>query len=201
MIPEINLLPDKESQFDRFTVIFYLLVALWIVLTGLFIFQNFHAKKEIKQLTNQTEQLTAEKDVLERELADAAGGLAEQLRQSVTKLDQMILSTSKVLTGLVFLLPDEHSYLSEYTYNGDEVTVQTQFETLDGVAEYVAELNSSKYFSDVKVESVETFNIENADEEGMDVSRYFRQLPRYDARITAVIEPESLLPPGGEKDE
>lgn len=75
------------------------------------------------------------------------------------------------------MLPD-YAYLSEYAYDEGSITIQSQFETMDVAAEYVARLVGSDYINDVKVDEIETFTIDEDEED--DTS--YTTVPRYDVR-------------------
>lgn len=79
------------------------------------------------------------------------------------------------------------------------MTIQTQFESLDMVASYVSKLNGSKFFTDVKVDSISTFSLEESEDNTEAVN--FKEMPRYDVNMSIVINLSSLLPAGGEADE
>ncbi|WP_033828290.1 PilN domain-containing protein [Bacillus andreraoultii] len=197
MIPEINLLPEKDRQSERSTLLFFIVFIVWFLLVGFMTFHYFQAKSDLKLFQSRTESLTLEKQLLESEMNNESTGMG--LADAVRYAEKLTVPTSKVINELLHLLPNEESYLNQYSYSTGQVTVQAQFESLDMVAAYVEKLNTSKYFSDVKVDNISTSSLEESEEENDE--KRFEEMPRYDVSLSIAVYLPALLPTGGEADE
>lgn len=197
MIPEINLLPEKDRRSERSALLFIIVFVVWFLLVMFMAFQYFQAKSDMKLFQSRAESLALEKQLLESEINNTSTGMG--LAEVVSYAEKLTVPTSKVINELLHLLPNEESYLNQYSYSTGQVTVQAQFESLDMVATYVEKLNSSKYFTDVKVDNISTFSLEESEEEN-DEQR-FEEMPRYDVSLSIAVYLPALLPTGGEADE
>ena len=173
MQPDINLLPKYERQRSILSIIFISGFVIWLLVASLLTYQYVHTKSALKQINAQVEELTEKKANLEREAAAMQSFEQASLASAVEYAESVTFPTSRLIDNLIELLP-EHSYFSNYDYNEGEVKIQSQFETMDVAAEYVAKLVASDYINEVKVEKVESFDIEGSDQ------IRFNTLPRYD---------------------
>ena len=160
MIPDINLLPQRDRQSEKTTVLIVGLLIIWALILSFLIFNYFQTKAEVNELNNKVASLSENKAELESKVSGrgTSNGVLS-LANAVSFTENLILPTSLVIDELFLQLP-AYSYISEYAYNHGEVTVQSQFETLDKVAEYVTNLENTTMFSDVKVETIEAFQLE-----------------------------------------
>ncbi|MED4851168.1 PilN domain-containing protein [Caldifermentibacillus hisashii] len=197
MIPEINLLPEKDRVSQRSMFIVLAISMIWVFLLIFMVIQYFQIKGDIAVFQSKEEMLTAQKAGLEKQTEDATNEVGYP--EAVAYIEKYIVPTSNVIKELIHLLPNDKSYLSNYSYDGNNVTIQTQFESLDMVASYVSKLNGSKFFTDVKVDSISTFSLEESEDNAEAIN--FKEMPRYDVNMSIVINLSSLLPAGGEADE
>jgi Tfp pilus assembly protein PilN len=198
VIPEINLLPEKDRASQRSTFIVLAISIIWVFLLVFMVIQYFQIKGDIAVFQSKAEMLTAQKAGLEKQTDDATNEVGYP--EAVAYVEKFSVPTSNVIKELIRLLPNDKSYLSNYSYDGHNVTIQTQFESLDMVADYVSKLNGSTLFTEVKVDSISTFSLEESeDNETEEVN--FKEMPRYDVNMSIVINLSSLLPTGGEADE
>ena len=173
MQPDINLLPKYERQSSFISIIFISAFVIWLLITALLIYQYVSTKSSLKQVNTQVEQLTEKKTNLEQEVAAMQSVEQESLASAVEYAESVTFPTSRLIDSLINSLP-EHSYFTNYDYNEGEIKIQSQFETMDVAADYVAKLVASDYINEVKVEKVEAFDIEGSDQ------IRFNTLPRYD---------------------
>lgn len=197
MIPEINLLPEKDRVNQRSTFIVLAISMIWVFLLIFMVIQYFQIKGDIAVFQSREEMLTAQKAGLEKQTEDATNEVGYP--EAVAYVEKYTVPTSNVIKELIHLLPNDKSYLSNYSYDGNNVTIQTQFESLDMVASYVSKLNGSKFFTDVKVDSISAFSLEESEDNTEAVN--FKEMPRYDVSMSIVINLASLLQAGGEADE
>lgn len=173
MQPDINLLPKYERQSSFISIIFISAFVIWLLITALLIYQYVSTKSSLKQVNTQVEQLTEKKTNLEQEVAAMQSVERASLASAVEYAESVTFPTSRLIDNLINSLP-EHAYFSNYDYNEGEIKIQSQFETMDVAADYVAKLVASDYINDVKIEKVEAFDIEDSDQ----IS--FNTVPRYD---------------------
>lgn len=173
MQPDINLLPKYERQSSFISIIFISAFVIWLLITALLIYQYVSTKSSLKQVNTQVEQLTEKKTNLEQEVAAMQSVERASLASAVEYAESVTFPTSRLIDNLINSLP-EHAYFSNYDYNEGEIKIQSQFETMDVAADYVAKLVASDYINDVKVEKVEAFDIEENDQVN------FNTVPRYD---------------------
>ena len=173
MQPDINLLPKYERQSSLISIIFISAFVIWLLVTAFVIYQYVHTKSSLKQVNAQVEELTEKKTNLEQEVAAMQSVEQESLASAVEYAESVTFPTSRLIDSLINSLP-EHAYFTNYDYNEGEIKIQSQFETMDVAADYVAKLVASDYINDVKVEKVEAFDIEENDQVN------FNTVPRYD---------------------
>lgn len=198
MIPDINLLPSRDRRNNRSSSIFIILIIIWVLLLALLLFQYFQAKSDYSLLNSKVESLTLEKTALETQISNSQSTHpALSLGEAVGYVEKLTAPTSKIIEELLVLLP-QHSYISSYSFTDGEVSIQTQFERLDSVASYVTNLESSNLISDVKVNTISTFTL---DQEQV-IEDQFDEVPRYDVSFSIVVNmPSLLVETGGEENE
>ncbi|MEK5322769.1 PilN domain-containing protein [Aeribacillus sp. FSL M8-0254] len=200
MIPEINLLPKSERQSSSFLIIFISFLIVWLICLSIIVYQYIHTKNEKKLADTRIENLKMDKEILETQVENQKNGQSGSLEEAVAKAEELTAPTSHLIEELLELLPN-HSYLSHYEYENKQLSIQTQFESLDVAASYVAKLVSSPLFTNVRIKEIKTFTFEEASEEQAD-EEMFKEIPRYDVNIilethSSALEDEN----GGEEDE
>lgn len=203
MIPDINLLPAKERNRDKLYIILLMILIVWIIFLAVIFLQYYLTKSTNEALQARVASLEMEKTTLESQLQNQAPGLAtDDYIGSISYVEQLTFSTSKIIKELKHWLP-EYSYLTNYQYNVGQVTIQTQFDSLDRIAQYVKSLNQSELFFDVKVDHISTFRIEERETDAVDdpiVNVEFDEMPRYDVSFSLVINMAAILQDtGGEE--
>ncbi|WP_062355439.1 PilN domain-containing protein [Bacillus kwashiorkori] len=197
MLPEINLLPKYEKENSIIQLIVLIFIILWALLLSFIVFQYFQTKSDKQVLDQRIETLTLEKSTLETKLTNQNSEEKATLADAVNYAQMLTAPTSKLVEELLALLP-ENSYLSSYSYGSSQLSVQTQFESLDIVATYVRSLVASPFFTDVKVNNISTFTIE----EVADSEEKYDTIPRYDVSFSLSVNRSALvLEDGGEDHE
>lgn len=200
MIPDINLLPSKERDSDKTSFILLIVLIIWTILLGVIILQYFLAKNANDTIQSRVESLQMQKGALEAQLQNQQSQrVVVSLAKSVEFAEKLTAPTSKIIKELNELLPD-YSFLTDYNFNAGQVSIQTEFDSLNQVAEYVTSLNQSEIFSDVKVDNISTFRIEEGTEEEV-TDAVFEEMPRYDVSYSLEINMPALLPDTGGEDD
>ncbi|RLL47867.1 hypothetical protein D8M04_00890 [Oceanobacillus piezotolerans] len=181
MLPDINLLPKYERQNSLAFTLFITGLVTCLLLFAVLIYFFITLKDNLAETEESISQLTEEKSLLEARMnalmtEDESGGSFES---AVTYAESYIIPTSDFIHELITLLP-ENSYLNNYNYDYQSVTVETQFETMNDAAGYIAVLQNSNYIDDVVINDITTLDpvAEQTAEEGMG-SKFFDVIPRY----------------------
>lgn len=192
MIPEINLLPQRDARQRTNRLVLLGGLTLWILLLALIIVQYFLAKQDLEFAEHRLEQMEQEKVVLEERLAK----MAEEertitLQEAVDFVERLTLPTSVIIEELLELLP-EQSHLTYYSFSSGAVDIEVEFESLNRVAEYVANLDHSELFNDVKVDVISTQQLEEMESREGDNSVIFSILPRYSVDFSLQVNMREL---------
>lgn len=197
MVPEINLLP----QFERRKSSNLLLIMGGIVIGLLIVFlciQYFSLKKEINGLEAEETQLVVERDLLSAEISSVNPEEQGTHSTAVTFVEKVSYPVSPLIDEIYSLI-EANTYLRSYLFDETGILLSADFETMNEISLYIEKLLNSNYFSDVKVESVSTFEpVGEQDAETEDVN--FDVQWRYSATIHLEIN-ESYLSEGGTRDE
>lgn len=187
MLPDINLLPEKERTSSFLFIIFMISTALLFLVAGLFVYTYFQTKETLSVKEQAEEELALEKTRLENELSRLRSSDEEGLQQAVSFLEHVSHPTYVMIDELLYFLPD-HGYMSDYEYNYDHIVVEAQFESLREASFYTEKLvHESIYLSDVEIDEVESFVIEEVE----NVSPY-ETIPRYNVTFTLALDVETL---------
>ncbi|MFO7341566.1 MAG: hypothetical protein C0P66_004120 [Bacillaceae bacterium] len=196
MIPDINLLPEFERERPKTKLIFLLLVLLWLLLFAGLCLIYWQTKNDNAFLRTAEQNLTMEKAALETKLSQNGQEEGPSLENLVAYAEGLTAPASLLIEHLKELLP-ENGYLVQYSYDDGQLSVVTDFETLTDLSAYVEKLGASEFFSDVKVNEVSAFRLEEGEEEQTD----FAVVPRYEATIQLDVNRGALKKSGGEQGE
>jgi len=178
MLPDINLLPKYDRQNSLTYILFLIGLFLGlIVLIGLIVYY-FYIRGSLEDTSQRLSQVQQEKQLFEEQFTKLELEETDTFQTVYTYIDQQIVPTSYLIDELINRLPDS-SYLSRFNYNYQTVDIETQFETMSDTATYVEELIRSEYVHGVKVDQVNTFEldpIETTEEESDDI---YDTVPRY----------------------
>ena len=190
MVPDINLIPKVEGH-QQGSKLFYLLLGIVALLVlSLCLWQYFGAKAQITDLQAEESNLMAQRDEL---LAQTITPENEgSLEQSLQFVEQVSYPVSPLIEEIQGLQPN-NSYLRDYAFNPESVTLTIDFETLSDVATYVSRLSNSAYFTDGQVLSITNSGLgEELDTEETN----FDVIPRQSVEITLLIN-NAYLATGG----
>ncbi|MER2170838.1 MAG: hypothetical protein ABS938_09385 [Psychrobacillus psychrodurans] len=194
MVPEINLLPqiEKRKSSKLLLIIGAILITLLLMF---FCIQFFTLNKEIKFLKSEESQLVAERDLLNAKIST----LDTEDQGSHTSSVDFVESVSYPVSPLideVYSLIGVNSYLRSYIFDETGILLSADFETMYEISSFIERLLNSAYFSDIKVETLSTF--EPLGEQGVEVEKEvdFDVQWRYSATIHLEIS-QTFLSEGG----
>lgn len=196
MIPNINLMPKIEkgptSLKFAFILVGILSVLTIIILTLLY----FGAKEEIVDATSTRDTLIATRDELQRNVSSLDTQNQGSLQESVTFVERVSYPVTPIVKETKNLLPTD-TYLRSYEFSTTGVALIVDLETLNAVSIYVSNLKKSPYFNDVKVGTIEAFEIDSMNEEQQEPQ--FAEVPRYEIEIELTINEEYIAAGGDEQ--
>lgn len=195
MIPDINLLPKLEKQQTTSKLFYLILAAATILALAFFAWQYFSATSSISALQAQEANLQQHRDQLQMDLTDMSANQQTSFEDTVDYID-LISYPILPLIGEIEGLQPNNSYLRNYSFGVDTVTITVDFETLSDVSNYLSRLKNSAYFVDVQISNISQFDLGNETETGTDEEENFNVLPRQSANITLTID-EIYLASGG----
>jgi|SRR5690625_132843 len=164
MIPNINLLPQIERQNIVLYRIFIIgLIVVLLAFIGL-TYTFFHTKGNISKIAEQNEQLTEQRALLEVQLANVGSHQPESLESAVHFAKEQVVPTSMLIEEFNNLLPN-HAYLTTYEYMFRTVEIESQFESKSDISTYIISLLGSGYMRDVRVDQIETNELDTIDHE------------------------------------
>lgn len=194
MIPEVNLLPQRDvtETKNRWLVIGGLL--LWLVLLIMLIVQYVIANNDLKLANSRIVSLESEQVLLEKQLdVQQLSEDAFTLREAVEYVEQLTVPTSIIIEELIEFLPDR-SYLTGYSYSNGELSIQVEFESFNRIAEYIADIKTSPLFRDIQVSAITIEDlIESGEEEEV---TDFSIVPRYHVDFSLQINMAQLAERG-----
>ncbi|MCU9614019.1 PilN domain-containing protein [Caldibacillus lycopersici] len=153
MIPNINLLPKYERKDSRIFIIVLTIAVAWLLLLLFSIYQYVLANSDIKLLQKQTESATLERAVLEKQLHMIDVEQLATIQDAITYVEGITVPTSIVIEELNQLLPNT-SYLRQYSYNNGEISIQSEFASMNTIAQYITALDASEIISDAVVNTI-----------------------------------------------
>ncbi|MBS3682030.1 PilN domain-containing protein [Ornithinibacillus massiliensis] len=184
MLPEVDLLPKIERQNSAVYILFVSGLLLFLLLLLVFIYSFFTTKHALGEVEQNLAEVNEEKTVLlERITSLKESNDKDTYGQVMAYTEHQIIPTSRFIDEIIALLP-ESGYLSSYTYNYQSVTIETQLETMSDVAAYFSELNASPFITDVKVNQMNTFDI-NSNQDRTDM---YEVIPRYTVNYTIDVD-------------
>lgn len=157
MIPDINLLPQRERKTAGGNWLFPVFGILFILTFGFMVFQYLTLSKDIASLEKKEATLTSEKAVLEEEVYDLRELDGEDLETSIRFIESISYPVSPLIDELNRYLED-HAYLRNYSFREDKVSFSVDFETITDVSTYIDNLLRSPYFKDVIINGMSSFD-------------------------------------------
>ena len=155
MVPEINLLPQIERR--KSSKLLLIISVILISLLLLFLcFQFFTLNKEIKNLKSEEIQLVEERNLLSAEVSTLESGDQGSHSSSVAFVESVSYPVSPLIDE-IYSLVEVNSYLRSYLFDETGILLTADFETMNDISTFIERLLNSNYFSDVKVETLSSF--------------------------------------------
>ena len=193
MIPDINLIPKLEKSQQGSKLLYILLAIIALLVLSLFLWQYFSARAEIAELKREETNLIAKRDQLNQDFVAQQPANEGTLEQSLQFVEMVSYPVSPLINEIQGLQPS-NSYLRNYSFSAESVSISIDFETLSDVATYVSRLTNSAYFTDGQVLSITNSGL--GEDLGTDDTTDFDVIPRQSVQITLLIN-ESYLATGG----
>ncbi|MEC1179242.1 hypothetical protein P9B03_12165 [Metasolibacillus meyeri] len=194
MIPDINLLPHISRSESNFKIFYSILAIGTLLILSFIVWQFFSTKSEITQLTNEQQTLQAEKERLQNEYDMLLNKNTGSIEQAVTFVEKVSYPVSPLVDEVrALLLPN--SYLRNYIFGEDRVTVKADFETFTDISKFIALLEQSQYFSDIQLGTVADFEVDPNGVNDNEVD--FNSISRYSVQIELYIDKIYLAIGGG----
>ena len=188
MVPEINLLPQSEKKNTSSTLLYAALIAITAILLAYMIMLYFGAKSDLSTLTKEEQSVTLQRDELQQKITEANSLSAGSLAQSVKFVENVTYPVTPVITEIERLLSD-HTYVREYAFDEESMTVTIDFETMNAISTYVEKLGASAYFADRQVDTIDELDISLGDQTNDKTNaEKFNEIPRYTAKIKLFID-------------
>ena len=193
MIPDINLIPKLEKSQQGSKLLYILLAIIALLVLSLFLWQYFSARAEIAELKREETNLIAKRDQLNQDFVAQQPANEGTLEQSLQFVEMVSYPVSPLINEIQGLQPS-NSYLRNYSFSAESVSISIDFETLSDVATYVSRLTNSAYFTDGQVLSITNSGL--GEDLGTEDTTDFDVIPRQSVQITLLIN-ESYLATGG----
>ena len=190
---EINLLPERERKKSNTMLIYAITLILFLTILVWFFIQYITLTRDIENFSSEETYSLEEQADLTTYLASAENLSEGDLNSSVSFAENISYPVSPLLIEIDSLL-EEHTYLRQYEFLEQQITLTVEVETMSTVSRLVSNLSASEYFNDIKVQSVTSFDIDSSTEEN---KVYFEIIPRYSAELNLVID-SAYLKNGGE---
>lgn len=187
MVPEINLLPQMERKSGGSKWGNLLIVLAFIAVVGGLAFQYFSLTSSVKTLQADQQALLADKTTIETRISELEQPEQIDLATMVGVLETITYPVSPLLKEINVYRGD-NVYLREFILTENEIEFVMDLETMPEVATYVGDLVGSAYFTDIKVDEIETFGPAERERtlESFDV------VSRFANRFTVTIDPTYL---------
>lgn len=196
MIPNINLMPKIEKGPTSLKFAFILVGILSMLTIILLAFLYYSAKNEIADAISTRDTLIATRNELQVNVTSLDTKNQESLQESVTFVERVSYPVTPIISETKNLLPP-NTYMRSYEFSTLGVTVIVDLETLNAVSVYVSDLKNSPYFNDIKVGTIEAFEIDSMKEELREPQ--FAEVPRYVIEIELTINEEYIAARGEEQ--
>ena len=168
-------------------IILIVTVLLW------FFIQYMSLKGDIELLENEEIYSIEEKTDLADYMSTVDLSSEGDFPSSVAFAETISYPVSPLLIEVDTLI-EEHTYLRQYEFLEQGMTLVVDVETLSSLSYLVTNLLNSEYFTDAKIENIGNFNPSNSTENN---EVHFNIIPRYSATLTLEID-SGYLKSGGE---
>lgn len=189
MNPEINLLPVFEKRKPES----YLGLILFIIVLGaLIVFLAIYLmgiKQDAADLAAEEQNLIAQRAALQDEVATGEAAPEITYADAVLFVETNSYPVSPLYEEIQNLA-DANTYVRNYAFSPEAITLAVDFETKSQVALFVENLLKSNYFENVQVDSIVEFEPLSTTEEPEGVVEEEEVAPRYTASIRITPLPE-----------
>ena len=188
MVPEINLLPQSDKKNTSSTLVYTILIAVTAIALAYMIVLYFGAKSDLTTLSKEEQSVTVQRDGLQQKAAEATNLSAGSLAQSVKFVENVTYPVTPLITEIEQLLAD-HTFVREYEFNEDSMTVTIDFETVNAISTYVEKVGSSALFADQRVDTIDEMDVALGDQTNEKTNEEkLNEIPRYTAKIQLFID-------------
>lgn len=191
MIPDINLIPKLEKEQSTSKVVYIVLGVLVVLALAFLAWQYIGANSQISSLQSQQTTLQQQRDLLEVELTNLNSVNVNSIEETVEYVDIVSYPVLPLIIEIEGLQPN-NSYLRQYSFGVDSVSITIDLETLSDVSDFVSRISNSKFFVDAQLTNVSQFTLG----EGESVEN-FNVIPRHTANLTLTIDEIYLATGGG----
>lgn len=191
MIPDINLIPKLEKEQSTSKVVYIVLGVLVVLALAFLAWQYIGANSQISSLQSQQTTLQQQRDLLEVELTNLNTVNVNSIEETVEYVDIVSYPVLPLIIEIEGLQPN-NSYLRQYSFGVDSVSITIDLETLSDVSDFVSRISNSKFFVDAQLTNVSQFTLG----EGESVEN-FNVIPRHTANLTLTIDEIYLATGGG----
>lgn len=164
MIPDINLLPQREKRSASGGWLFIIFGVLFFIALVVMTVQFFVLMKNTAVLEAEEDELQRENVALQEELAALQSSDEMDLETSLQFIESISYPVSPLIIELNKYL-DDHAYLRTYSFREDTLSFIVDFETISDVSVYIDNLLKSPYVKDVIVDGMTAFDPTNLEED------------------------------------
>lgn len=157
MVPDINLLPKTERKSSNEKWLFITIAIIFCAFLIFVIVQSRILSNQLITLEQEQQTLALERESLLSEIEALNNPKEVDLETSVQFIEHIAYAVSPIIVEVNKGL-DPHAYLREYSFLERAVQLKVDFETIPEVVSYVDYLTRSKYFDDVLVNQITTFD-------------------------------------------
>ncbi|XKH50948.1 PilN domain-containing protein [Chryseomicrobium palamuruense] len=189
MNPEINLLPVFEKRKPESYVGFILFI---VVLGALIVFLAVYLmgiKQDAADLQAQEQILVAERTALQEQVSTGVDTPEISYADAVLFVELNSYPVSPLYEEIQNLA-DENTYVRNYSFSPETITLAVDFETKSEVAFFVENLMKSNYFANVQVDSILEFEPLSTTNDQEGIVEENEVAPRYTASIRLTPLPE-----------
>ena len=161
MLVEINLLPQKEPKKFALIVTLSSLLALFLIIGGVYYFQIHSVKNDMAAVDRQisiTKKISANQENKAQSVESTSS--VSQLKSAIDWANNYPIQTVPVMRYLTSLLP-ERGFIQSFGYTeSGTVTLSVQFDSSREAAYFLDSLNQSKWIEEASLSSLSTTTIE-----------------------------------------
>jgi type IV pilus assembly protein PilN len=180
MLIDINLLPSKGEK-KRIGSFLFIIIPVAIILIGgsLFSYLYLTTNNSLAAAKQELSQTQAKVQAQQQQLKQLeSSSSANQLKQMIEWGKANQVSTVKVLDTFTALLPQD-GYFVNYQFNSGTINISVQFDSMDGAADYLFQLQNSSIVQSAELTNVSTKPVDKVDQNSQDTNQDEKILPRY----------------------